>query len=498
MQINRTPKAVLALSASLVLSLANIHAGTSGKVPVGKGSPAADAPASPWDITAAGGFSLTDGNNDTLSAYAQFLATYVADADELTLGADYLYGENNGLKTADSLRAYAGYNRLLTDSFYLGLNAFYARDSVADLDSRVGVVPTLGVYLLKSDTTRLALEAGAGYIWEDQGGLSADYVALRFAEKFEHKLTATSKLWQSVAYVPEAEDFGNYFLEAELGLAVQLSGHWQLRTFVRDTYDSTPAAGAEKNDVSVIAALAYSLGGFPEEAPAGRKSLKPAKAKAAVAPMGWTATAGAGFLLTDGNADNLGVSADISSAFRSETDELLLSAGGAYAEASEVTTTQNVRAAGQYNRLFGPALYGGIGTSFLHNDLSAVDYRVTPAAVLGAYLVKSDDVSLSIEAGPGYTFEKVAGVKSDFFVVQGAQRLALRLTDSITLGQEVVGTLATDDTDNWTIAASAFLEADITESLALRVAVTDLYDNQPGAGLDENDLLLSSGVAVRF
>ena len=66
------------------------------------------------------------------------------------------------------------------------------------------------------------------------------------------------------------------------------------------------------------------------------------------------------------------------------------------------------------------------------------------------------------------------------------------------LGQEVVGTLSPDDTDNWSLAASAFIEADITDNLALRVAVTDLYDNQPGAGLKENDLLLSSGVAVRF
>jgi hypothetical protein len=148
---------------------------------------------------------------------------------------------------------------------------------------------------LKSETVKLGLEAGGGYLWENQE-TSRDYWTLRFGQRLEWKLSERVSLWESVSFVPEAADFANHYFLAEAGLKTRLSDRWALRTFVRNTYDATPAGGREENDLSVIAGLSYALAGLPaEEAAPVRRSLKPAKADPTTPAMGWTRTAAIGF-----------------------------------------------------------------------------------------------------------------------------------------------------------------------------------------------------------
>lgn len=72
-------------------------------------------------------------------------------------------------------------------------------------------------------------------------------------------MTKTAKLVQSLEYVPEAGDFSNYLLTGEAGIEAAISEHLNLRVVVQDKYDSTPAEGAEYNDVSLIAGLGLTL-----------------------------------------------------------------------------------------------------------------------------------------------------------------------------------------------------------------------------------------------
>ncbi|RYG62781.1 DUF481 domain-containing protein, partial [bacterium] len=54
------------------------------------------------------------------------------------------------------------------------------------------------------------------------------------------------------------------------------------------------------------------------------------------------------------------------------------------------------------------------------------------------------------------------------------------------------------DLGNYTLTASAALEVDMGANLSFRTAVSNIYDSTPATGLEENDLLLSAGIAVRF
>lgn len=486
--------------ASSVLCLAfaaTAHAGTqagTGKTSIG----AAPEPLSPWEVTGAAGLGLSQGNQDTLNVSAQLLATYLEGSNEALLGIDYAYGETGSATTVNNLHGIAAYNRTLAGSFYAGLLAEGWHDEIASLDYRVSAMPTLGYYLIKNESTLLALEAGFGYTWEDQGGLSDSYWAYRVGQRFSHTTASGIKFTESVSWTPELDNSDNWLLTAQAGFSVPVSTHWAVGVSGRYTLDNTPAAGLAKDDLAVLATLSYSLKGFAPEAAATRRTLKAEKKAAALPDMGWSRMAGIAFALNRGNSETLSLIGDLVVDYRAEGYEWLNGASLAYGETGDATTLENVRAATQFNKTLAGNLYAGVGTGFRYDDIAAIDYQVTPAAVLGTYLVKNDTAKLSIEAGPAYVFEKVGDVESDYFAVQAAQKLAWAVAEGVTLTEAVVWNAEANDLDNYTLTATAALEVDMGANLSFRTAVSNIYDSTPAAGAEENDLLLSAGIAARF
>src|SRR5881628_1691679 len=71
-----------------------------------------------WETTAAAGVTLTRGNSKTLLATANILSLRKWEQNEVRLGADAAYGENNSIKNNESIHGFGQYNRLFTDRFY--------------------------------------------------------------------------------------------------------------------------------------------------------------------------------------------------------------------------------------------------------------------------------------------------------------------------------------------------------------------------------------------
>jgi putative salt-induced outer membrane protein len=248
----------------------------------------------------------------------------------------------------------------------------------------------------------------------------------------------------------------------------------------------------------MLVGLAYSLSGFPEPAAAGRRTLKADRAPSPIAAMGWSSSAAIGYSLASGNADSNTTTAMFDSAYRSATDEFFVSAAANYAQNGGATSIDNMRANVQYNHLYGTRYFAGVGTGFQRDDLADLAYRFTPAVVGGVYLVKNDVSTLSLEAGPGYTFEEVGGVTDDFLSIQGAQRFAYALSPRCTFNQNLIYNSEASDTDNFVVTANAFLDTDITDNLTLRVAASYLYDNIPALNRERHDTTLTTGFAIKF
>jgi putative salt-induced outer membrane protein YdiY len=86
-----------------------------------------------------------------------------------------------------------------------------------------------------------------------------DYFAVRFGQRLTQALGPSAKLWESVDYVPTADDFSDYLLISEVGVEAAMNSRLSLRVVLQDKYDSTPGEGLEKNDLTLIAGIGVKL-----------------------------------------------------------------------------------------------------------------------------------------------------------------------------------------------------------------------------------------------
>jgi putative salt-induced outer membrane protein YdiY len=214
---------------------------------------------SPWLTTAAVGLSLARGNTDNLLTTGNLLTSKKWEHNEADFGADGSYGETAGVQSAGNIHGFGQYNRLFTEHFYGLLHVDALNDAMADLEYRVTISPGLGYYFIKSTNTFLRAETGPGFVFERQAGVDHQYVTLRLAERFEHTLNSHVKTWQSLEWLPAVHNFADYVLNAEIGLDTSLTKQLSMRTFVKDTFDSTPAPGLKDNDVKLVVGIAYKL-----------------------------------------------------------------------------------------------------------------------------------------------------------------------------------------------------------------------------------------------
>lgn len=491
-----TPAISVLLAAGL--AAATLEAGTEPRA--GEREPATDTAAESWNWSAAAGLAYADGNAQSVAYQIRVLAARKTARHESEFGAGYFQARDGGVETTNTLRVHGRHRTNFTERAFLGLTGEYRFDKVADLDHRVDFAATPGFRAIEDERSSLSFEAGPGYTWERQGGATDHYPTLRVAQHFEYRLGPNSKFTQSLAYTPEIGDFGNSVWVAEAGLAFRVTDHWALRTAVRHQIDRTPAAGRGRRDTTVLSGVTYSLGGAPEEV--GSKSpdtLLPTVEERLVAPMGWVTEAALGYSLSAGNAEQSSLRATVDSARRSQTDELFLDLGLFYATADGATSVDTLEAGGRYQRLAGERAFFGGGLDFRRDALADLEYRITPGLYAGRYLVESDDATLSLEAGLGYTFEKRGGVADDFATVQAAQRYRQSLFGGrATLRQEFVARTEIGDPENYTLQGSVGLDTRVNDRLAWRNELIWQHDHNPTAGREREDTTLTSGVAVRF
>jgi putative salt-induced outer membrane protein len=220
---------------------------------------AQEASTNKWETTASVGFTITQGNSDSILANAQVLSQKKWEANEMRLGADATYGELDDEKSAEVLHGFAQYNRLFTERAfgYLRLDALH--DAIADVEYRITFSPGAGYYFIKNEQTTLSGEAGPAFIYEKQGGDTTGYFTARLAEVFEHKFNDNVRLWQMAEFLPQVDDLENFLINAEIGVESKLTEKLSMKVFAIDNYDNEPAPGRKSNDIKVVTAVGYTF-----------------------------------------------------------------------------------------------------------------------------------------------------------------------------------------------------------------------------------------------
>ena len=216
-----------------------------------------------WVTTAAAGLTLTRGNSENFLATLSLDTKRKWEKNEAFLGVSGGYGDstvnNVNTKNTEFVQGFGQFNHLFSDRFYGGLRLDGQYDGIAGIDYRAKITPMVGYYLIKNEKMTLSAEAGPSAVFEHLQGESArSYLAARFAENFEYKLTATTKVWETLAYIPEIDDWANnYLLNLEVGIDTAITKQLSLRVVFQDMYASQPAEGRKSNDLRLLAGVAY-------------------------------------------------------------------------------------------------------------------------------------------------------------------------------------------------------------------------------------------------
>lgn len=212
------------------------------------------------------GLDLNEGNTENLGFNLGLNASgEFAPGQEIIAAIDGIYAEStlDGLDstTAEQVTGDFQYNNSnwVGEPWYAGLGANALYDAIAEVDYRVNVYPTLGRYLHKDDVWDLAVEAGPGYLVEKVADIENDGVTLRFAERYNRAISDTSKIFQSLEYIPEVEDFEDFLLNFNIGIETEIAGGYSVRVALKDRYDNTPAEGFDENDLNLVVGILRAL-----------------------------------------------------------------------------------------------------------------------------------------------------------------------------------------------------------------------------------------------
>ncbi|NLH72987.1 MAG: DUF481 domain-containing protein [Verrucomicrobia bacterium] len=225
-----------------------------------------------WKTTATIGAALTRGNSETLSVSGGINTAKKWSQNELSFGTGFAYAEDKDSVTASTITGFGQYNRLFNERLFGFGRVDALHDDVSDIAYRASLSAGLGYYLIKNDKVTLTAEVGPGYVFERIGAEKVypdgtverywddrDYATIRFGEKFTWQITKTARFWQSLEYTPMIEDWSDYVINAEAGIATKISEHFDLRIVAQDTYRSVPAAGREENDFKLLGQIGYTF-----------------------------------------------------------------------------------------------------------------------------------------------------------------------------------------------------------------------------------------------
>lgn len=210
-----------------------------------------------WKSSATVGFSLTQGNSDTLLLVTKLQTEWKSSRNEWLLGADGAYGEDNSQKNRETLHGYGQFNHFLTSRLYDFGRMDGLHDGIKDIRYRFTASVGLGYYLVQRTNMAFAVEAGPSMVTERQGSDQQTYAAARLATRFEWRLGSGARIWQRSELIPQMDEVDNYVLNAELGIETAIAKDLTVQIFIQDNYVNQPASDYKHNDIRLISGMAY-------------------------------------------------------------------------------------------------------------------------------------------------------------------------------------------------------------------------------------------------
>lgn len=213
----------------------------------------------PWKKDVDLGFTLTQGNSDTVLVNARVQAQKKWSIHRVELGARGSYGENDSQRTQASARAHGQYDRDLTNNWYAYGRADFYHDSIASVDYEATVGPGGGYYFIRNEKTELESGMNPSFQYRKKKSDPEFIVGMRAFEELSYKLNKRVRIWQNVEILPNVEEMEDFVCHAEIGVESKLTEKLKLRSSLQNRFDNLPAPNRKQNDLKLITALAYTF-----------------------------------------------------------------------------------------------------------------------------------------------------------------------------------------------------------------------------------------------
>ncbi|MBK1792269.1 DUF481 domain-containing protein [Persicirhabdus sediminis] len=221
------------------------------------------------------------------------------------------------------------------------------------------------------------------------------------------------------------------------------------------------------------------------------------KEESAATPK-WENSVDLGLSLAKGNTDNLLIKAGYNTIKKEEFDTYALDASYAFGEENGSRNQNEFLFNSSWQRLHSEKMYSKLSLIARHDEFADIDYRVSLNATLGYYVIKNDTTELSFEAGLGVTTEDKGGVQDTYANGVVGEHFSHKFSDATKLTQNFVITPRLDDFDDYHWVFDLGIETAITETMSLKFAFENKFENQPAAGSERNDLKLITGLSYKF
>ncbi|NJK90428.1 MAG: DUF481 domain-containing protein [Blastochloris sp.] len=213
----------------------------------------------------------------------------------------------------------------------------------------------------------------------------------------------------------------------------------------------------------------------------------------------WKAEVGLGASLSRGNNDAYQVNLSAKAVRKTDLDELVLALNADLGENEGEKTSEKGKASADYRRQFDKKWYWLLGSSLERDQLADLEFRATVGPGVGYRFFDSDQVKLSLEAGPAFVAEKFTDDSIDYSA-RGriGDRFEFKLTQSATLFQSTELLFNFQDTEDAIVTNELGVETKLNSALSLRVFGKHRYDHLPAPGTRQNDVSLISALVYKF
>jgi putative salt-induced outer membrane protein YdiY len=213
-----------------------------------------------WKFSIEAGLSGASGNTDRIGARAAITGSRETVKTTTTVGAMYLYAEDNGDKSQDRFDSFIRNDWKITDSKWRVFARAQAEyDYFRDYDWRITGVLGMGYALIDNDTTFLLPRFGIAVTREIGGSDNRWVPELNLGFDFTHKFSDTAKFFFTFDSFWSMLDYPEYRLVGATGLEFLLNADTGMifRIGAEDRYDSTPGDGRDRNDLTYFATVGW-------------------------------------------------------------------------------------------------------------------------------------------------------------------------------------------------------------------------------------------------